>query len=482
MPTISTRPKRPRPGRAASAVVGCLTALTLLTACDAGTTTASGAESVGAARSEADGSGSVGADLFDGQVHSITIAYDETAYQAMLATFAETGEKEWITATVTIDGEVFEDVGIKLKGNSSLQGLAATVMSSSGQGDGTVDQTTTAGRAGPGGEPGGEVSADEPEGLPWRIRLDKYVEGQDFHGQADLVVRGNRTETSLNEAVALDLIGEAGLVTQEASPVRFSVNGGEETLRLVIENPTDTWYADAIGTEGVLYKAEAEGDYSYRGEDPDAYTDAFDIEVATGEDDYVPLVEFLDFVNNADDATFAADLPERLDVDAFATYLAIQDLVANADDIDGPGNNSYLHYDLESGTFTVVAWDQNLSFGGLGGGTGGRGGGAPPGGTADGAPPGATADGARAPGAAAGGPGANRGNVLAERFLANEEFAGLVDAASARLRAALYESGAAREILDDRAAVLLDQASDLVSAETIEAEVAHIAGYVTTVS
>ena len=35
----------------------------------------------------------------------------------------------------------------------------------------------------------------------------------------------------------------------------------------------------------------------------------------------------------------------HLDVDAFARYLAAQDVVQNWDDIDGPGNNSYLRWD-----------------------------------------------------------------------------------------------------------------------------------------
>ena len=32
----------------------------------------------------------------------------------------------------------------------------------------------------------------------------------------------------------------------------------------------------------------------------------------------------------------------------------MQDLVDNFDDIDGPGNNSYLSYDAATGQFTIV--------------------------------------------------------------------------------------------------------------------------------
>lgn len=81
-----------------------------------------------------------------------------------------------------------------------------------------------------------------------------------------------------------------------------------------------------------------------------------------------PLITFLDFINNSTDEEYSKKLSEYLDVDAFASYLAMQDLVSNSDDIDGPGNNAYLYYDKKTKRMTVVAWDQNLSFSGMGGG------------------------------------------------------------------------------------------------------------------
>ncbi len=467
--------------RTARRVTAGATALVLLVACGtagdpaaiAGTTSSSSSTS-GTASATSSTAGGTG--LFDSStVHTVSITYDDADYQAMIATFQSTGDKEWITATVTIDGTEFTDVGIKLKGNSTLRGLQAA--------DGTGAGT------------GGDLSVDEPEGLPWRIRLDKYVDGQNFKGQTDLVIRGNNTETSLNEAVALELLGAAGLATEEAASTRFSVNGGAQTLRLVIQNPTDEWDDENFDGDGILYKAEAEGDYSYRGDDPTAYAEAFSVEASTsGEDDYAPLVSFLQFVDESDDATFAAELTQHLDVTAFATYLAMQTLVANADDIDGPGNNSYLRWDAATGVFTVVAWDQNLSFGGMGGGTGagtgpaaGMGGGmrqrpdqAPAGGTGTVVPPTDAQAAAGVPADRTGdgmGGGARGGNILSERFLANTEFTALYDAEVTRLTADLYASGTAQTILDSWTDVLTSQAGDLVPTDTVDAEAAQISTF-----
>ena len=370
--------------------------------------------------------------------------------------------------------------GSSSKGNSSLMGLR-------GQ----------SGRAG--GGTGGSLSADEPEGLPWRIRLDKFVDGQNYQGETDIVVRANNSETSLNEAVALELIGAAGMPTEEAAAIKFSVNGSDQQLRLLVETPDDDWYSDTVGATGILYKAEAGGDYSYRGEDPPP-TPRLSRWRRTprrrATDEYAPLIAFLKWLNESDDATFAAELDQWVDIDSFADYLAIQDLVANSDDIDGPGNNSYLSYDEATGLFTVISWDQNLSFGGMGGGMrwNGRGrtdarrhaatrrhGLDPAAGgsgrrdsrlTGAAAPTGmqgtGTQDQAGGRGQAGGpGGGARGGNVLSEKFMANDQFAALVTQAKADLKAELYDSGAAQQILDTWSATLTAQATDLVSAETI---------------
>jgi len=412
----------------------------------------------------------VGADFYDTSlVHSVTIDYDKADYQAMLAAYTATGDKGWISATVTIDGTVFEQVGLRLKGNSSLRGIGDATES---------DDDTATGTDAPADPSDGSVDTDSPQTLPWLIRLDKYVDGQSYQDRTEFVVRGNTTESSLNEAVALELIGLSGLETEKSAAVRLSVNGGDEALRLVMESiDDDLWNTDTFENDGITYKADSDGDYSYRGDDPADYVDVFNQK--TGEDDLTPLIAFLDVINNSDDATFAAELGNYLDVESFATYLAVENLTDNFDDIDGPGNNSYLRYDSTTGLMTVVAWDANLSFGTLNGGGAmrGMGEGGPDGGDRGTPPDGATAPDGAAPDATAGGMGGD--NILATRFLADSSFSALVDTATAALTTSLYDSGAAQAVLDRWTALLAGQAGDLIDSDTLQSESDAIASYFT---
>jgi spore coat protein CotH len=399
----------------------------------------------------------------------------------MVESYRNSGDKDWIEATVTIDGAKYTKVGMRLKGNSSIMGLRNT-----GNGRG----------------PSAGVSAADPETLPWLVRLDKNVNGQNHLGVTDFVIRSNTSKTSLNEAVALQLLDQAGLASLQAAACRFSVNGSDEVLRLATELPNDEWMEEHFGSTGALYKAESSGDYSYRGTDPKSYEEVFDQEAGKDNTDLTPLIEFLDFINNADDETFNEELPNRLDVDAFATYLAMEELLGNFDDIDGPGNNSYLYYDPATLMFTIVPWDHNLAFGGMGGkgnmggnggarpggwgdtgatggeqapAVGGIGGAAPATGGAGQAPAAAGANGDRQPGQAFGPRG--KSNILVERFHANPEFEAIYKEKLVDLTGMLYDSGAAQDVLDEWVQVIKDQASDLVDASTVDQEAAKIAAY-----
>ncbi len=93
-------------------------------------------------------------DLFDGGEHSIEVTFDETEYEEMTETFREEGEKECIRADVVIDGTTVTDIGLRLKGNSTLMSLRRD----DGR-DGAEADTATAGGARP---PGG---GQTPEGM-----------------------------------------------------------------------------------------------------------------------------------------------------------------------------------------------------------------------------------------------------------------------------------------------------------------------------
>lgn len=419
-----------------------------------GTVALTGCASLQAAGSQGTSSASAGGVtngyLAADSLHSVEITVDQSAYQEMIAAYTSNQTKNWIEATVTVDGVAHEKAGLKLKGNSSLQGISADTA---------------------------------PQKLPWLVRFDKFVDGANHEGMTRMVIRAGATTSALNEAVALDLLATTGLASEKAAHISLSVNGSDPVLRLTCQDLDESWVGQNFDVAGLLYKAESTGDYTYRGTDESAYKDVFDQE--TGEANLAPLIEFLQFINESSDADFQSGLAQRVDVDKMVTYLAFEDLIDNFDDITGPGNNSFLWWAEQANQMTVVAWDHNCAFGlkpgaGVGQrwrGDGGQppgGGGQPPGGAGGQQPP----DAGQQPGDG-GGRGA-RANALVDRFNSLLDGEAKVSAERDRLRQELYTSGVAQTILDARAKVLTDQAGSLIEQSSVEADAQRIAAYFTT--
>jgi len=394
-------------------------------------------------------------------LHSVEIAVDQSSYQEMITAYTSNRTKNWIEATVTVDGVAHEKAGLKLKGNSSLQGISAD---------------------------------SEPQKLPWLVRFDKFVDGANHDGMTRMVIRASSSTSALNEAVALDLLAKTGLASEKAAHISLSVNGSDPVLRLTCQDLDESWVARNFDVAGLLYKAESTGDYTYRGTDESAYKDVFDQE--TGKANLTPLIEFLQFINESSDADFQSGLAQRVDVDKMVTYLAFEDVIDNFDDITGPGNNSFLWWAEQANQMTVVAWDHNCAFGlKPGAGQQGQGGGQPPGGGGQGQPPGggqqpgggqppgdggAPSNGQAPTGQQPGGGGSQtKANALVDRFNSLMDGETKVSAERDRLKQELYTSGVAQTILDARAKVLTDQAGSLIEQSAVEADKQTIAAYFT---
>ena len=406
-------------------------------------------------------------DFFDAETaHDVSIEFSQSDYDDMIAAYRDEGEKKWITADITIDGTLVTDVGVRLKGNSTLMGLRGTGGPGGGKRgipEGMEPPVGTAMPEGRGeGGPGGMVtlSAEDPASLPLLINFDKYVAGRAYQGMTQLSVRPG--SPVLNEAVSLSSTAESGQPTQRYAYTTYSVNGSPTQTRLVLEHPDEGYANSLFDSDGVLYKADANSSFTYQGDDQTTYAEQFDQINAEGSQDLQPIISLLKWLDGASDEQFDAELADRVDVESFARYVATQNLLVNSDDMAGPGKNYYLWYDLGTKKISVVSWDLNLALSGnsdagphdsIGMGGGARPGGADPG----------------AAGPGGGMPGGGGGNALKERFLASEAFTSVYEDAYRDLYRQLFGSGRAVEILDEIARAV--PLSDGLGAEKLTSEV-----------
>lgn len=276
-------------------------------------------------------------DLFDDStIHEIKIDMDWEDYKSLIETYEQTEEKEYFKTDITIDGITIEDVGIRLKGNMGLQ-------------------TTFKG-----------ISQIDTMQLPFLVKFDEYVEGQDYQGISEMCIRIGSSDALLEEPLALYSHSISGAVVPEWSYASVKVSDLNPAYYVICENINENYlikYFDDYN--GVLYKAGNFVSLTYKDDLQTDYMDDFDQKTQVNEADYAYLIEFLKFVSESSDEQFEEQLSDRVDVDALITMMAVNDLVENSDSFSGMNSNYYLYYNQNTEKFLIMAWDMNLAFGAM---------------------------------------------------------------------------------------------------------------------
>jgi spore coat protein CotH len=241
------------------------------------------------------------------------------------------------------------------------------------------------------------------------------------------------------------------------------LNDAAEQLFTISEVINETFLQSNFDyADGVLYKAELGSTLSYQGDDPSTYSGSFTQQTRENDADLAPLIEFMRFLSESDAATFDAELPDYLDVNSFATYLALCSLLVNNDSIIGMNNNYYLYYDDLAGRFTLLYWDGNESLSKLGGGLNAS----------------ISLQGNQGQRSFRMGAGAN---TLLSRFVVSEKFYALYEQKVAEIYQQVYASGAITAQVEQYAALVqaANAGRDLVDAAAYDSAVVSILNFIT---
>jgi spore coat protein CotH len=414
--------------------VACESDVLQLPAADAGGDTAT---SVELDESEA----AVGALVFEPlRVAKIEIEVGETD-RALLRSEAtqriNSDNFSYVPITLRFDGEVYEQVGMRVKGNSSRR-----------------------------------PSEDNPDAIPYKLDMNKYIDGQKLDGLTKINLHRN---ASLNEYLSYGAFREAGVAASRTGWADVTLNGVSLGLYTLVEQVDERmlgrYYSDP---DGALYKPEPPVGYlNYAGDDIAAYSDpGYKADLDTDHATFLELIKTI----NQDPVDSWSDI---VDVDSVLGYFAGNVALGNWDTYVAMGHNYYL-FEQSPGKLVMLPWDLNLSQGStgvvcpadmrMGGGPGGelRGmrpdGGMPPGGFPEGALP---PEGFMPPAGAQGpGPFGGRGEVPLYKHLMENE------ATFARYRQALsqYLEGSASEAaLNSAIDAVVPVLGDRLSTTTLDA-------------
>ncbi len=262
------------------------------------------------------------------KVVDVKITIDEDDFQDMLD---NASAEEFKTASVDYNGLHFDNVGIRTKGNLSLRSV---------------------------------VQMDDSDRYSFKLSFDEYV-NQTLDGIQKINLNNNYSDASyMREFLTYELAEEMGLPTPKHSFVNIYINGKLWGFYLAVEQVGDAYLERNFGNSyGALYKGVMTGsgsDLLWLGDDPDAYTGLERKSKTTNGD---ILIKMLDELNNG------SDYEKYIDVQEALGYIALNVLTNNMDSYIGGNKQNYYLYE-DDGIFSVLPWDYNMAFGGMGGGMG----------------------------------------------------------------------------------------------------------------
>ena len=207
--------------------------------------------------------------------------------------------------------------------------------------------------------------------FPWKLSFNEFVPGRRFHGVKKFNLASDAGDPSLSRSKVLwDAYRAMGVPASRASYVRMVINDGSQVdgVYLNIEQVDDDFVDAWFGNEdGALYKCRfkdiaASLRYIAPGT-PETYAafDSYEEELRDG--DFVGLAELIDFVDRSDDATFRAEIGDRVNVEGLLRAQAADIASGNWDGYWFGGNNYYLYQNTETQRFEYMPWDLDQAFG-----------------------------------------------------------------------------------------------------------------------
>ena len=338
--------------------------------------------------------------LFDTScVHTVDLVMDD--WDGFLESCAD---EEYVPCTVVIDGERFQNVGIRAKGNTSLSTIASS----------------------------------DSDRYSFKLEFDHYNDGSSYYGLDKLCLNNLiQDNTMMKDYLVYRMMADFGVAAPLCSYVFITVNGEDWGLYLAVEGIEDSFLQRNYGSDtGELYKPDSSdigsngdapdgeqpsgaftpsdgnppsGDFTppdqtdsddasspserpdtddssggpggstppggaggfggagggmnsdavklqYIDDDPDSYDDIFSSAKTDITDaDETRLIASLKALSEG-------DVSESVDIETTLRYFVVHNFVCNGDSYTGSMVHNYYLYEKD-GLLSMIPWDYNLAFG-----------------------------------------------------------------------------------------------------------------------
>ena len=277
-------------------------------------------------------------------IPEIRVTFEEPNWSELLDKMKSKGDKKRLTATVAIDGQVFKDVGVRYKGNSSYNNPKST----------------------------------GSKKMPFNMKADYKIKDQVFPDGYKTIKLSNvfRDASFVREILSYE-IARKYMPAPLCNFAKLYINdeyiglynNTQAVDKILVEDAFDT-------SKGAFFKCDPEYDLleklegrrcpegdkaslMYLGDDKDCYEGWYELE-SKNEEDWNALIGFIKKLNGT-----STDYYDIMNVDMVLWMHAFNNILVNLDSYTGRLSHNYYLYQTPDGLFTPLVWDMNISFGGF---------------------------------------------------------------------------------------------------------------------
>ena len=276
-------------------------------------------------------------ELYDwGELRDVNINFFDSNYDEFLIQSWFENTKLTLPASCEIDGEYFDSVAVRYKGNSTFY----------------IPYTL--------GNPK----------KPYNIDFNDYDTNQDFMGYNKIKLANTLFDPTCRKEILGYSIYRNYLPSPQANFMNLHVNNELLGLYVNTEAINSNFLDKHFGeSDGTFFKCENQDlfgvsggsltpNLDYRGMDSTLYVESYELKSESG---FKDLIDMINTLNNDID-----NIENYLNVDRVLWYLAVNSCILNADTYSLVNVRNYYLYQTDNGQFQIIPWDVSESFiGGL---------------------------------------------------------------------------------------------------------------------
>lgn len=207
----------------------------------------------------------------------------------------------------------------------------------------------------------GNTSRTQPK-RSFKIKF-KEFEGGKFYGYKKFNLKAENNDPSMvREMLAMQTFRNANVAATKTHHAEVYINDEYMGLYLNVEQLDDEFLAARFNNDtGNLYKCTWPATLEDNGE---LYNnDTYELKTNKDINDRTILTHFVDVLNNTSDEAFQVEIEKVFNVQPYIRYLAVEALIGHWDGYSYNKNNFYLYENPDTGLIEFMPYDTDNTFG-----------------------------------------------------------------------------------------------------------------------